>query len=518
MLTTRLAIASSEGGFFACFPLEKPRWSTHQPNLTRPEGISIISLSPRSDGMLDLLGPGSRLCDHITRREMLRIGGLAPMGLGLASLLAGHDRAVGAEQSSIAGSFGRAKRCLLMFMWGGPSHIDLFDMKPNAPREVRGEFNPAATSVPGLQMCELLPRLGRHADKLSLIRSLTHTDNNHSTSAHWMLTGRKPPFSAENFSAKGDDFPHLGSVVTKLAPSNPTLPTFVALPETISTTIGAIVPGQNGGIIGKQYDPFRIEQHPDLPDFKVGNLALPGDLSAARMAGRKELLGAFDSKRRSLLADTEIAALDDYQRRALELITSPEAHRAFDLAAESDATRDRYGRETFGQSLLLGRRLLEAGVRLVTVYWHRERPGGTENSWDTHGANFTTLKNRLLPQVDGPLDALLSDLQERGMLDDTLVVWSSEFGRTPKVNGNNGGRDHWGPCNSIWMAGAGVPGGYVHGVTDKIASEPIADAVHPADITATIFWLLGLRPESLIYDPLNRPLPISEGQPIKPLV
>lgn len=466
--------------------------------------------------MLDLLGPGSRLCDRLTRREILRIGGLAPLGLSLSSLLAGQARAAGDPLPNA--SFGRAKRCLLLFMWGGPSHIDLFDMKPNAPREVRGEFSPAPTSVPGLQMCELMPRLARHADKLSLIRSVTHTDNNHSTSAHWMLTGRKPPLSAENFSAKGDDFPHMGSVISKLSPGKATLPTFVALPETIGTTIGAVTPGQNGGIIGKRYDPFRIEHHPDLPDFKVGNLALPGDLNAARMNARKDLLHAFDETRAKLLAGSEITALDDYQRRALELITSPEAHRAFDLVAEGEAMRNRYGRETFGQGLLLGRRLLEAGVKLVTVYWHREKPGGTENSWDTHSANFSTLKDRLIPQVDGPLDTLLSDLEERGMLDDTLVVWTSEFGRTPKVNGNNGGRDHWGPCNSIWMAGAGVPGGYIHGETDKIASEPIADPVSPADLSATIFWLLGLRPESLIYDPLNRPLPISEGHVIKQLV
>ena len=475
--------------------------------------------------MLDLLGPGNRpadrsFCDRLTRREMLRIGGLAPLGLSLSSLLAGQAFASpGTAPGNLpAGSFGRAKRCLLLFMWGGPSHIDMFDMKPNAPVEVRGEFSPAPTSVPGMQMCELMPRFAKHADKLSLIRSVTHTDNNHSTSAHWMLTGRKHERSAENFSAKGDDFPHMGSVLSKLAPSRATLPTFVALPEVIGTTIGAVTPGQNGGIIGKRYDPFCINQHPDEPDFEVGNLALPQDLNTARMAARKDLLSAFDKTRRNILTGSEIAALDAYQQRALDLITSPAAHQAFDLEAEGREMRDQYGRGTFGQGLLLGRRLLEAGVRLVTVYWHRERPGGTENSWDTHSANFTTMKNRLIPQIDGPLDTLLTDMQERGMLEDTLVVWSSEFGRTPKVNNNNGGRDHWGPCNSVWLAGAGVPGGYVHGETDKIASEPIADPVHPADLSATIFWLLGLRPETLIYDPLNRPLPISEGRPIQPLV
>ena len=467
--------------------------------------------------MLEIHGSELRLCDKISRRAMLRIGGLAPLGLGLPTLLANEALGSEALAAHFGGSFGRAKRCLVLFMWGGPSQLDLFDMKPNAPSEVRGEFQPASTKVPGMQICELMPELAKHTDKIALVRSVTHTDNNHSTSAHWMLTGRKHERSAENFSAKGDDFPNIGSVLTKLAPARQDLPTFVALPEVINTTIGATTPGQAGGMLGKRYDPFQINQHPDEPDFHVGSLSLPGDVPPLRMNDRKGLLTQFDRLRQRMESDADASAMNAYQQQALNLITSPIAQHAFDIAAESPAERDRYGRGTFGQSLLLARRLLEAGVRLVTVYWHRERPGGTENSWDTHGDNFRTLKDRLIPQVDQPLATLLEDLTARGLLDDTLVVWTSEFGRTPKVNGN-AGRDHWGPCNSIWMAGAGIPGGQVYGSSDKIASRPLNDPVTPEDLAATTYHLLGLRPETLIYDPLKRPLPIAEGQVLQRLL
>lgn len=468
--------------------------------------------------MLEIRGQGYRLCDRITRRTMLRVGALAPIGLSLPALLAARAQAGTAQAGPTGGSFGRAKRCLLLFMWGGPSHIDTFDMKPDAPVEVRGEFRPISTSVPGTQVCEHLPTFARMMDQIALIRSVTHTDNNHSTSAHWMLTGKKHERSAENFAAKGDDAPHIGSVISKMMPGHGDLPTFVSLPEQIGTTIGAVTPGQNGGILGKQFDPFLINRHPDEPDFKVENLALPADVDQARMHGRQDLLAKFNAARKKLLLDAEVAALDAYQQEAIDLVTSPKAHKAFDLQAEGDAMRDRFGRHTFGQGLLLARRLLEAGVKLVTVYWHRERPGGTENSWDTHSGNFVSLKNRLLPQVDKPLTVLLEDLGQRGLLDDTLVVWSSEFGRTPKVNNNNGGRDHWGPCNSVWLAGAGVPGGAVYGESDRIASRPLSDPVSPDDLSATIFHMMGLKPDLHYYDPLMRPIALSLGQPLRNLI
>ncbi len=456
--------------------------------------------------MFQLSGDPHRLHGRMTRRAMLKIGALAPLGLSLPNLLA-------SSRTQISGtpSFGRAKRCLMLYMWGGPSHIDLFDMKPEAPIEIRGEFQPIRTSVPGIQICEHLPHLAKQVHRLGFIRSVTHSDNNHSTSAHWMLTGKQHEKSAENFGAQPTDFPHIGSVLSKLSPSEGHLPTFVALPEIIATTAGFVTPGQTAGFLGGRYDPFIINQHPDEPGFKVQNLAPVDGLSYDRLRSRMSLLKEFDTFRGSVVDAASTTELAAYQQRALDLVTSPEARQAFDLEAEGDRSRDRYGRHTFGQSLLLGRRLLESGVKLVTVYWHRDKPG-VDTTWDTHASNFKQLKDRLLPQVDQPLSALLDDLASRGMLDDTLVVWMSEFGRTPKVNNSDAGRDHWGLCNTIWMAGAGVPGGHVYGASDRIASEPVSDPVSPADLSATIYHLLGVDPRSLIHDALDRPLQISEGQ------
>ncbi|MBI1373555.1 MAG: DUF1501 domain-containing protein [Phycisphaera sp.] len=461
--------------------------------------------------MLDMLGP-TRRGDRggTTRRAMLRVGALAPLGLGLPALLGGvAHAATAASAATRGGTFGRAKRCLMLYMWGGPSHIDMFDMKPDAPVEYRGEFSPVRTKTPGINLCEHLPHLATQIDKIGLIRSITHTDNNHSTAAHWMLTGHKHAVSAENFNARGTDFPHIGSVVSKLSPTDGTLPTFVALPEVIATTAGAVTPGQGGGMLGRRYDPFRINQHPDDPDFAVHDLTLPGGMQAGRMQERRHLLDQLDATRRDLHAVAEAGVFDSYQQRAFDLITSPHARDAFNLDAEPASERDRYGRHTFGQSVLMARRLLESGVKLVTVYWHRDKPG-VDTTWDTHGDNFNQLRDRLIPQIDRTVATLLADLDTRGMLDDTLVVWNSEFGRTPKVNAK-AGRDHWGRCNSLWMAGAGVPGGQVYGSTDRLASHPETDPVSPGDFAATIYHLLGLAPDTLLYDALGRPFPIATG-------
>jgi hypothetical protein len=442
---------------------------------------------------------------------MLKVGAILPFGLGLPALLRAAEQRGNISQ---AGKFGTAKRCLMIYMWGGPSHIDLFDMKPHAPLEIRGEFNPIRTKVPGIQICEHLPHLARQTDKIGFIRSVTHSDNNHSTSAHWMLTGHKHPLSAENFGAQQSDFPHIGSVLSKLSPVGGHLPTFVALPEIIATTAGFVTPGQGGGILGRTYDPFQINQHPDEPGFRVQNLTPVDGLNEARLRGRVDLLEEFDAFRGGLIDSAEATALGTFQQRALDLVTSTDARKAFDLGAETEAARERYGRHTFGQSLLLARRLLESGVKLVTVYWHRDKPG-LDTTWDTHSSNFKQLKERLLPQTDQPVSVLLEDLAQRGLLDETLVCWMSEFGRTPKVNGSDAGRDHWGACNTVWFAGGGVPGGQMYGASDKIASEPVSDPVAPADLSATIYHLLGLDPASVIYDPLGRPLQISEGQVLK---
>jgi hypothetical protein len=462
--------------------------------------------------MLKLLGSPQKLCDGVSRREILRAGSLASLGLSLPALLAG--RSVAASMSSAAGpGFGTAKRCLMLYMWGGPAHQDLFDMKPDAPANIRGEFRPAATNVPGIHLCEHMPALAQHMDKLALIRSVTHTDNNHSTSAHWMLTGYKHRLSAENFGASSSDHPHIGSVISRLTPAGSGLPTFVSLPDRIATTAGAVVPGQFGGMIGKRYDPFMIDQHPDEKDFEVPALALPKGIDPKRVRVRSGLLAAMNSARTDLQGHENVGAMQAFYERASDMISSPAARRAFDLSAETDRQRDQYGRQTFGQSLLMARRLLEAGVKLVTVYWHRDKPG-VDTTWDTHGKNFSQLKDRLIPQIDQPIATLLEDLQQRGMLDDTLIVWNSEFGRTPKVN-KKAGRDHWGRCNTIWMAGGGVPGGQVYGSSDKHAAAPKDDPVSPGDVTATIYHLLGINPHQTINDRENRPFELAQGEPLE---
>jgi Protein of unknown function (DUF1501) len=345
---------------------------------------------------------------------------------------------------------------------------------------------------------------------------VTHTDNNHSTGAHWMLTGHKHRLSAENFGASPSDYPHIGSVLSKLRPASVSLPSFVALPERIATTAGAVVPGQNGGVLGSQYDPLAITEHPDKPDFKVEMLAQRGGLDDARVAIRQNLLATFNATRAELDRSLPVHALNGYYERAADLITSGVARRAFDLQQEPEPERERYGRGTFGQSLLLARRLLEAGVPLVTVYWHRDMPG-VDTTWDTHAQNFKQLKERLVPQIDQPIATLLADLKSRGLLDDTLLVWSSEFGRTPKINAN-AGRDHWGACNSIWLAGGGIPGGQVVGSSDKHAAFPADHPVGPADVTATIFRRLGIEPHTLVHDREGRPHTISPGRPLDALL
>ena len=438
---------------------------------------------------------------RMNRRGWVRRCGAASVGLGLAGV---SDRALQAAAEANA----PAQRCLMIFMWGGPSHIDLFDMKPHAPAEYRGSFQPIATVTPGIEICEHLPHLAQQTGKVAFVRSMTHSDNNHSTSAHWMLTGHKHRVSAENFNARGDDSPHIGAVLSHLQPGSDELPTFVALPEPIATTAGAVVPGQGGGVLGQKYDPFRIDQNPDDPDFAVPNLALPQTISPDRLDERISLLNEFDT--RLPLGAQQRQDLSGLQARAFDLLTSSAAQAAFDLQREPDVVKHRYGPGPFGQGLLLARRLLESGVKLVTVYWHRDDPG-VDTTWDTHNDNFNQLQNRLIPQVDQPLGALLQDLGERGLLDDTLVVWNSEFGRTPKIN-PRAGRDHWGGCNTIWLAGAGVQGGTVLGRSDRLAAAPDDHPVHPADLSATIFHLLGVNPETTLHDRLGRPFAVSEGR------
>lgn len=463
--------------------------------------------------MLQLLsGDGSlQFCDGVSRRRMLQVGGLGTLGLGLPQLLRANT-----ESATASSTFGRAKRVIFFFMWGGPAHQETWDLKPDGPVATRGEFLPIATNVPGIHISEHFPLIAQHADKLAIIRSVGQEDNNHSTGAHAGLTGRRHELKAERFAARDTDFPHIGSVLSKLRPNDGGMPEFVSMPEVIATTDGTITPGQFAGFLGKAHDPFRIDQHPDEPNFSISSLTPRMGMNRDRMGERRHLLAQLDGVARLAERGARVRDMDALYTRALDLVLSSQSRHAFDIAAENEETRRRYGWHTFGQSTLMALRLIEAGVKLVTVYWHREKPT-VDASWDTHALNFQEMRNRLMPAVDRPIAALLEDLQSRGLLDETLVIWNSEFGRTPRIN-RNAGRDHWGPCNSIVMAGGGVPGGQVFGASDSQAAYPTAEKVTQDNIAATVYHLLGIEPETLIHDKLNRPFPVALGEPIHKLL
>lgn len=453
---------------------------------------------------------------RLDRRSMLQAASLlAATGHSLPGPLSRQSEA-GVRTVEPGSVFGKARRMILLFMWGGPAHQDTWDLKPEGPLESRGEFLPIATNVPGLHISEHFPLLAKQADKLAVIRSVGQEDNNHSTGAHAGLTGRRHELKAESFGARESDFPHFGSVLSALRPNSSGLPTFVSLPEIIATTNGAVTPGQGGGRIGRKFDPFRITEHPDSPDFSIESLRLPDSVGLGRLESRRALLHQMDHLAEIAGRSANTRTLNDYYSQALNMVLAPEVREAFDLDSVPQKERMRYGYHTFGQSVLMAKRLAEAGVQLITVYWHREKKT-IDSTWDTHALNFQELKLRLMPSVDRPIAALLEDLSESGMLDDTLVVWNSEFGRTPKVN-SRAGRDHWGACNSVVMAGGGVPGGQVYGASDRQAAYPIANKVTQDDIAATIYHLLGFEPHDEIHDRLNRPHRLALGEPVYDLL
>jgi Protein of unknown function (DUF1501) len=441
---------------------------------------------------------------NLTRRQWLKVGGLGLSGLSLAQLLQLE------AQANSRGLRPPARSVILLFQFGGPSHLDTFDPKPAAPREIRGEFAPIATRVPGIQFSEHLPRLAGIADKFALVRSVQHNRANHNPGAYYSLTGREPLSDRVTANASAVDFPHPGSVVAYLDRRRAQVPPFVALPTMIAD--GPFrTPGEFAGFLGKMYDPLWVLRNPNRKDFNVDELSLPPEVSNGRLADRRTILHELDAQSR--LADqlAAVQGMNAYQSRAADLLTSPATRKAFAIHDESDKLRDRYGRTTYGQSVLLARRLVEAGVRFVTVYYS---PG--IDGWDTHAANFKILKGSRLPHTDETVSALLEDLDSRGLLQETLVYWTGDFGRTPRIN-RNAGRDHWPPCQTVLMAGGGIPGGQVYGASDRIGAYPRENPVRPDDITATVFRALGFAPDSLIHDQLGRPMPISAGQPIPAL-
>jgi hypothetical protein len=452
--------------------------------------------------MLRLCDAGTRLCDGLTRREFLRVGALGLGGLTLPSLVAGRAAGAGARAP-------RARSCIQLFMWGGPSQHETFDLKADAPDGIRGAFRPIATRVPGIRICEHLPRLAALADRYAIVRSLTHTGVNHGTSAYHVLTGHIHPTPGTLRHPTPTDLPSIGCAAARFGRQPRDLPPYVALPSVLHDGDGGEVPGQGPGLLGQRYAPFLVNGDPTRPDFTISTLHLPGDVDGRRFHDRAGLQTLLDREGDRLAT---VHDLDAPYERAFRLLQAPAARQAFDLAAEPESLRQRYGMHHFGQSCLLARRLVEAGVPLVTVYWNAPHIDDLQH-WDTHKDSFNRLQQHLLPHLDRGLTALLEDLAERGLLDETLVVWCGEFGRTPRLN-KNAGRDHWGFCQSALLAGAGVRGGQVHGSSDASAAYAAELPVSPDDLAATVFHSLGIRLDQEMRDAQGRPLPLCTGRPV----
>ena len=468
--------------------------------------------------MLSFQARGVRLCDRLPRREVLRVGGLSACGLSLPLLL-NPKPGVSADERT-ASARGRAKSCIVLFLMGGPPQQSTWDPKPDAPDNVRGEIAPIATKLPGVQFGELMPRLAQHADKLAVLRAMSTNDNAHSSSGYYMLTGRPHiPMNAEGANpGPPNDWPNWGSVVQRLTSPRGHLPSAVRLPNHIFNTDGSVWPGQEGGMLGHGADPWLFRCQPSASDYRISEFQLPENLSLDRLFARRDLVRLLDQQREAAARATRVRTFDEQQQRAYGLLASAASRGAFDLSAESDKTRQRYGLSPFGQSCLLARRLVEADVRLIQVNWYRGPDEPADNPcWDSHTHETKRLREVLVPPTDQAFAALLEDLSERGRLDETLIVCMAEFGRTPKFNGR-AGRDHWGPVFSVALAGGGIRGGVIHGASDALGAYPRQGLVRPEDLTATMFHCLGFSPETEFHDNQNRPYTISRGQVIQPIL
>jgi hypothetical protein len=462
--------------------------------------------------MLTTHGSIRRAGHGINRREALQVGSCGLLGLGLPALLA--QRSESAE-SRTAGKKS-ARSVILIFLTGAPSHLDMFDLKPEAPAEVRGTFQSIATRTPGYGICEHLPKLAARSDKYAVIRSMTHGLPSHEHATHMVLTGiDKLPIGSTHMASRSD-WPCYASTLDYLQPRRDGIPNGVMLPTYLNNGYG--FSGQDAGFLGAKYDPWHVKQDPNDPKFRVENLSLPVGMTVDALGQRRELLAQFNAQSAALDLARSVTEFSSYQDQAISILTASEIGRAFAIDQEPAAVRDAYGRHLFGQSLLLSRRLVQAGVPIVQANM------GTMNNWDTHNSNFTQLKDRLLPPLDQGVSALLDDLSSSGLLDETLVVMIGEFGRTPKLGGNVGtpsyvpdGRDHWGGVFFAVLAGAGVRGGQIIGSSDKIAAYPASNPYYPSDLGATIFQSLGIAPAAIIKDRVNRPMHANEGQVIAPL-
>jgi hypothetical protein len=463
--------------------------------------------------VLSILGRSVRLCDGLTRREAMRIGGLALAGLTWPALLHARNTETHAPQRRPrpgTPGFGKACACIVIFNYGGPSHLDIWDLKPDAPREIRGAFKPIATSVPGLTITEHLPRLAQLANHYTVIRSVTHRDNDHAVGTYLALTGYSHPRSAIlgiEPPASAQDMPSFGSVVSRVRPATRPVFSYVTLGD-LRHFGNHDSMGQNGGCLGHAYDPFTVPfVRPGKGELDLGRVAsVLAQADTRRLGERRQLFRQLDHAAPALPRTAAMDDLDGFTQRAYALLAAA-GREAFDLSRESPRVRDAYGPEPFTENCLRARRLVEAGVPLVTVYQ------GNNRDWDTHSANFPTLRQTLLPIMDRGVSALLKDLHDRGLLEETLVVWMGDMGRTPRLN-RDAGRDHWSFCYSILLAGGGVRGGQVHGSSDRAAAYPSTNPVSPADVVATIYHCLGIDPRAQITDQQGRPLLLGTGSPL----
>lgn len=467
--------------------------------------------------MFRFLSSGMTLCDGVTRRDWLHVGALGTLGLSVP-MLSGARRAQAAETSRDPSS-GKARACILVNLTGGPPQHETWDPKPAAPVEIRGVYQPIASSLPGLDVCELMPQVAQLAHKHSVLRAVSTGDNAHSSSGYQMLTGQPHiPMNVES-SRPGapNNWPCVAAAVKWLRRRQAGMPASIVIPEHIWNDGNFPWPGQDGGFLGRTADPWLIHCDPASPSFKPPELAFPAEIPPLRFDRRQRLLEQVNAHLREVERTQSVARYQSDELQALDLLQSERSRRAFEISAEPASVRERYGSSRFAQSLLLARRLVEAGVTLVQINWTRIPGQPNQGGWDTHEKHNSTIKDVLMPIMDRAYSALIEDLDQRGLLDQTLVVWMGEFGRTPRFN-PNGGRDHWGSVFSIAMAGGGIREGVVHGESDRDAAQPVSGRVSAADITATIFHLLGHSPETEIQDTLGRPLPLSRGEVIRAVV
>ncbi len=469
---------------------------------------------------------GKDTCDGMTRRELLRVGGSAMLGFGLADILG--SAATAAEATSHGPGFGKAKSIILCYLQGGPSHIDLWDPKDNVPERVKSTFKSINTKLPGVHFTELLPKLAQTIDKATLIRSMSYTPKglfNHTAAIYQMMTG----YQADAVSASGQlepptpkDFPNFGCNISRLKPPSVAMLPFVMMPRPLQES-NVVNKGGTAGFLGRAYDPYYLFPSGDDMDMKkmdrikVDDLKLRSDVPAARLARRGALRQRIVQTMPALQEATKDYELPKYYRTALDLVLSGRARKAFELTRESDKTRESYGMNTFGQCCLLARRLIEAGTRVVEINWPKVA-NSDNHSWDVHRGLPKRMKDQAAPMLDAGLTGLLNDLDDRGLLDETLVVAVGEFGRSPQLglstSGNNNtpdGRDHWPYCYTALVAGAGIKRGFVYGKSDRTASAPTDNPVHPRDLLATIYASVGINPHAIMYNHLNQPRELVKG-------